>query len=667
MGEVNQTHPGNPINDADKKRRQSASVFKINYKFFQTTRYGEYTPFFVMETVPDDNNYFQNGRLERTMNMNSPKLQTLNNKKDYFNVPMEAILPLNWDKIYTNPLQGQEVPINSNIVVENWYATLKTKMANAWSMAKSLAETCKADDNPKAFYNLMRLLIVTEAIYSNGSLAKNLGYSWNKLLRCDFKTHDGTEVKGKSIDDLIDEWIIYLKEEVLQGTSTTPEILWIKINGKYEHWDADEGRITTRRFLEYLRENPDATLALNASNKNTVLEATEDFWTDVTLNFQAPNVERPQNFARLAAYQLCIAHFYTNDHIDYIYSAELYRQVMEDYAKQVRTNLSESDTFTVNGLTYRYDSLSGKNIENALDDISQTAASTISDAAINYIMGLFGFRNSLRFVDYFTGSKSQPLAVGNTEVNVNNSKVSVIDITKSIQMQRYLNSVNRAGRKFGEYVKGIFGVTPAYDFHNPEYLAHETNTINGQEIENTGAAQLTEELSTTSVFNDSSNTKVYDYFADRPGIIIGISYYDFERVYKDVTERQNFHVDRFDMFNPLMQYIGDQEVYAQELNSALYHDNFAYTTRYMEYKQRVSQAAGGFIERLPSWIYEADDSGRGSIVNIDTEYIRSSATEFDKYFVQLTGYSLGNYWHFIVKNTNMANAERPMAHAPSIL
>ena len=43
--------------------------------------------------------------------LKSPILQSLSKKKDYFVVPMQAILPLNWEKFYTNPNIGQDVPL----------------------------------------------------------------------------------------------------------------------------------------------------------------------------------------------------------------------------------------------------------------------------------------------------------------------------------------------------------------------------------------------------------------------------------------------------------------------------------------------------------------------------------------------------------------------------
>lgn len=86
----------------------------------------------------------------------------------------------------------------------------------------------------------------------------------------------------------------------------------------------------------------------------------------------------------------------------------------------------------------------------------------------------------------------------------------------------------------------------------------------------------------------------------------------------------------------------------------------------MEFKQRYNQCAGGFVENLPGFAFVAVDE-RGSKSVITPDFIRSVCSEFDDFYVSLTGYSNGSYWHFIVDNYNDCSGSRPMAYAPSIL
>lgn len=292
-------------------------------------------------------------------------------------------------------------------------------------------------------------------------------------------------------------------------------------------------------------------------------------------------------------------------------------------------------------------------------------------------------------MDYFTGSRAQPLAVQgsnsqmSTDVAVVNNAVSVIDITKKIQAQRFRNSVNRIRQQAESYLKGVFGGSmPAPDYHNPFYLAHTSDVIYGQETENTGAAQLAPSgssetplpIAITTNLRGTSGNYVFEAHTDRPGIIIGITSYDITRIYTKSIDRSFFHVNRYDWFNPFLQYIGDQEIYLQELgikpsaNSLNSMTPFSYALRHMEYKQKYSYAAGAFCEDgvLPGWIFVASDK-RGSQSTINPDWIRSVPAEFDRFYISLAGYSLATYFHFIVKDFNSTNASRPMAYSPQIL
>lgn len=123
------------------------------------------------------------------------------------------------------------------------------------------------------------------------------------------------------------------------------------------------------------------------------------------------------------------------------------------------------------------------------------------------------------------------------------------------------------------------------------------------------------------------------------------------------------------MFNPDFQFIGDQPVYGIELG---YGFNaippvFAYQSRDEEYKQRFDQASGGFVENLPGWLLTDDVQARVGAAALNPDFIRSYNTELDQFYLALTGYSLGSYWHFTVITDNFVSAKRPMAVDPQIL
>lgn len=143
-----------------------------------------------------------------------------------------------------------------------------------------------------------------------------------------------------------------------------------------------------------------------------------------------------------------------------------------------------------------------------------------------YLRLIFGYNNSLRYQDYFVGSRSHPLAVGNVDVAVNNNFVNVIDITENILKQKFFNAVNRVGQRIENYTKELFGADMDKDYHNPFWLFHTGSSINSENTENTGAAQFSQSISVTSRMFGSNGNKCFNIHVDRAGVVIVINYFD---------------------------------------------------------------------------------------------------------------------------------------------
>lgn len=385
------------------------------------------------------------------------------------------------------------------------------------------------------------------------------------------------------------------------------------------------------------------------------------------------SVAKDQNILRCGAYQLACAEFYTNDKVDNIYTAQLYLQNLWEIANLANATLDRY--FLLNGISMRYDALSG----HVLTDISNagstwfTISSAFSSCSVNqfaawaYIHNVFGLCRSLKYEDYFVGARKYPLAVGDVSVGVDTgtNTVDIVDVTKKIQVQRFLNQVNRIGRKFSEYIRGIFGDTPVKDMHEPIFLGHVVDTFGAEETDNTGEGQLTLANSTTSKLRNNSSRYGFEVHVGEPSILIGITNYDIVRVYRDYTDKENLHVDRFDMFNPFMQFVGDQAVEGAE-RSIVSTQVFGYVMRYMEYKQKVDQCAGGFAaEQLPG--YAAILKGEDVPYQINSDFIRSHVNELDQFYSVLNGFTPSRVWNFIVRTDNEVTAHRPMSFNPQIL
>lgn len=317
----------------------------------------------------------------------------------------------------------------------------------------------------------------------------------------------------------------------------------------------------------------------------------------------------PVNLARVLAYQLACAEFFTNDFVDYIYSAELYRQFIgsleESYLVAAFGAATYPQMFTYNGVKYQYDSLSARYIGLGIDVLANIPTIISSDVSFGqFFISIFSFNRSLRYKDYFVGSRTRPIAVGDVTVNVASNQFSVVDVSKKIQVQRFLNAVNHTGRRLSNYVKTMFGVDIQQDRHVPHFIMNLSEVIFSSEVENTGADQLTEAQTVTSNFRSRSGNYEVEVGVDVPCIIIGVTSYDIERSYVGTIDRHFFIRDRFDMFLPQMQFVGDQPVYVHEINGSYplsFGNVFGYQFRNMEDKLVPSRSIGGFVKNLPGY------------------------------------------------------------------
>ena len=655
---------GNRQNTPGGSTARSRSKFPLSYSQFQTERFAEYAPFFVQEGVSGDILPLHSNHEVQTYTLKSPILQSLSKKKDYFVVPMQAILPLNWEKFYTNPNIGEDVPADCGLGVVGFWTKMRSFFLNSWQYLLSSLGTPSSDS--QAVQDLFMFLLFFENIYSCGSLMETLRISGHNWFRMDKADTTGTRNYSVTFDDMFDSFMSIISSSLSTGEYLRFSIgtdVYEIVSNPLDVARSAVQQLTLREALELMRDDLSFTF-ISVSDPSLVGTLDTEIGYYIT---QMPSTDADLNLGRLWAYQLVCAHFYSNDHVDFIYSAELFRQYI---ASLIDGDIGMGETFNVNGIAYQYDYLSS-HFFSALFGVNVVSIFDASPSALAYSIALFGFKRSLRFLDYFTGSRSYPLAVGNTSVNVNNNAVSIIDLSRTSMMTKFLQAVNRSGRKFSAYMQELFGKTPAYDYHNPMYLAHTSDLVGAQETENTGQAQVTDQIAVTSRFRATSSRYAFEFQPDRDCIVIGITYYDLPRVYSRATDKQNFYINRFDMFNPYLQFIGDQGITEAEIgtDSPVESSNFSYTNRHMEYKQRFNSCSGGFCvpsTQLDNWIFPADTLRRKFFHNISPSFIRSFNSEIDRFYQRLTGYSLGTYFHFIVRYDNRQDASRPMAYNPTI-
>lgn len=659
------------IQKNDSKPIVAHSKFDNSYNLAGTYRYGEYAPTMVADVIPDDNHKINVSHKVKSYTMKQPLFQNIKMHDDTFLVTLDAILPRNAEKFITVPNIGDDInseEVGTTVVgfPDKVYEFLSRWRSYIISEADFDPDSSE-DSHKLGIWLVLSFISMYDTLLSSGSLLNSLGCP---LL-----------AESSKADILIDNFLIdfadaFNKPSVSLDVQFGDDGQIINV-GKSVPQGSGEFAMSVREFWQRIHDDYNwKVVGLSAIDDFDVFGAFEDYFP-VTIPLPVPDKSAPVDIAYCAAYQLACAHFYSNDKVDYVYSAELYRELMGYYLNQIVSDSFGSLNFSnfgfeYNGVSYLYDWLSSFAVSFVFNQFDYSQSDSFL-SALSYLRSLFGYNRSLRFVDYFTGSRTLPLAPGDTSVEVKNGEVSVVE---SIQKKWYIrlwSQISRVGRKRSEQMKGMFpGVDVSVDWHDPIWLKGDEGSVFAEEVDNTGSNQFDEStpIAVTSSLHGGNSTGLSIDVKDRYGIIITISYFDIRRYYSHGIDRRFFHVDRFDKFQPFLQFNGDQKVYQKELNAdALFDNVFGYQGHYEEFKSRLDRAFGGFSSDsvLPGMIFLADE-GRNvhSIQNIGPDYIRSYPAELDKFFIALSGWSLGTYFHFMMLTENNIDSNRPMAYNPQI-
>lgn len=659
---------GNNVNNPGGHTKKFRSTFPLGAPIAGTYRYGEYGVIFGENVIANDGPFKWIVPHDiRSFILKAPLMQNMNIKKDAFFVPKQAILPLNWEKIETLPIKGEDVPEDANTVIRGFENKIRTQIYNWRNYLKTFNLTTSLKEQ-QLIESLLKMAIMAEKFYSAGCLLSAMGHPMESYWINREEEGDNRHCFAQWFDKIVE----LVKKAYNQGTPS------LRTNGEFYviSDNPDEGGITWREALQYLREettipftDENSDFSPAAANPDDFAEIIDYIDNNCYFDILETNANKPFNYERLIAYQIVCAHFYSNDKIDYIYTADLWRQLMWEYANGTDTG---NKTFQQNDLTYKYDTLSGAVFNDVIFNYDYWHL--IDENQLGYINAIFTYKRSLRFQDYFTGARSQPLAVMDYNVAVNNNLVSVIDITRHTLMQKLGNALNKVGNRIESQVKELFGIEMKPDYHNPFWLWHTSDAINTPETENTADAMFNlpdnaSKLPVTSQFRSNAGSKMFEFSCDRKGIVVCICYFDIPRLYTRATERFFYHADRFDEYNPYMQFTGDQTIKKSELIAhASSEEIFGYTGPNMEYKQKYGRAWGGWVHDLPGWSFIADKNRTDyEMDHIKPDYIRAISTEIDDLFQNLNGYCIDRYYHFIIKSSIMCEATRPMAYNPGIL
>lgn len=666
-----------PVNDPSVRVIRGKNLFPQSFRHPSTCRYGEVDPMFAAKCERGDVYPYKFVSDLNTYTLASPVKSDVNMYTAAFKVPMDAIYPRNWrDVMYPMKNKGDDEPM------DNIYSLCRAILP-VGALANTIISKYGSSSVSHTSYSLdymVRAILLLEKMFSAGGIFAKFNLHLNTF-RFQYRIPSDDNVTISSFDKFFDTCFApWLKKSIVDNSDVRLVPLsdsdgyfsyFVVSDGSYQLSTETPvsqgfGYVTFRRALELLRTGDYFISVLDSSSipfpeapRNLNFNATSTSFYSLHLNIEP-----------IVAYQLVGAHFFSNSKVDSVYTASLYRDLMQTY-------LIGDDgivpSFNFNGIYKLYDVFSLRFFRLAIDLLNHSSLDTdIPDGSWHYFYNLFSFVRSLRYGDYFTAAHPEPIAPGDINAPVIDNSVNALDMTRKLQLARLLNKVNITGPRFDDYLLALFGgKRPEAPKDVPIRLSLESSRIEGFEVNNTGSEQASPDSRniTTTNLRTTESKYMFEVNIDEPCWLLSMRYFDAERIYSNTCDRFAFHYDRFDDFIPDMQFEGDQDVSNTELDITRLNTPFAYNLRYMEYKNRYSYASGGFIEFLPSWSFITDNKdGAKPAVNINSEYIRSSPSEFDRFYKSFAGaYSLASHFHFIIMTTNVAAPYRQMVYAPEIL
>lgn len=645
------------------------SKFPMSYKFPTSMRYGEISPFYYQHGIGDDTIPLYSEHALRTHTLSSPVDQDIEMQKTYFSVPMEAIYPLNWDRMQVNPSHGDDVPDDTRCCVDliGFTRSFHSKMSSFFASNDAL------DAGHQGI--IINYILFLESVFSNGSLFAQFNMHFSPLLS--FVNEDGSS-NSIDFDTWLDKFLPSYFSNYKYVGETSPYFL---IDGrKYGYTGEIVGETFTNLGVRYVNLHQlldllrhDVFSIVNAPDISVSdLTSGEDYEDIRSINIGILN--QKINLEVIIAYQLGCFQYFCDSRIDDIFDASRFRSLCSSLLRTIMINSTPAfpHFYSYNGEYLQYDTFSGHYFDTLFSNLALDAYPVTGGTWINfvyYLKMLFSYRNSLRFGDYFITARLRQYGVGDTQIDTSSGSVSALEITKNIQLQRFLQSVSWVKQTVKDYVRDVLGIekkqTPKKDV--PMFIASDRFFIDGYEVENTGSQQR-DVNSITTLVKTKQGRFAFEFEPENQCIVIGVMHFDVERIYSKGLDRMHTHQNRFDDVIPEMQFIGDQEIRKNEFDVSLGDGIFGWTLRYMPYKIRINYAAGAFVNHLKSWMMITDNKdGNITTGSIDSRYIRSTPAEFDRFYTSLTGVSLATYYHFMVVNKNYQELKRDLVYAPEPL
>lgn len=214
--------------------------------------------------------------------------------------------------------------------------------------------------------------------------------------------------------------------------------------------------------------------------------------------------------------------------------------------------------------------------------------------------------------DTFTGTVGHKDTAGTPETLLyadlkNATGANVNDIRRAFALQRYAEARAQYGSRLSEYLRYLGVASSDARLQRPEYLGGGKSTISFSEVLNTASDPAGTTLDPLGRMGghgiSAMKSRKWRRFFEEHGYVITCMSVRPKNIYTEAQHRSFNRTTREDYWQKELQSIGQQEIYAREINANQADPNqiFGYGDRYAEYKSHPSRVSSEFRDTLNYW------------------------------------------------------------------
>lgn len=585
----------------------------------------------------------------------NPILSNIRQIVDTYRVPFQAIYKDWEDVIGVYQSKGDQCPVDARAYFNP---------STLWTYLYPTNGIVKFDDLDVMTF--CRYIIMLASIYGRDSILNNFNIHISKGLQM-VNTDIGLDDSAPSsvFFDIISYIYQYLKENNLDVTFVFGDKAIVYGFNEYNGYLLS----SFNQFIELIVSSSFAHANTNASSAEDTFKVSDldvDVYQSIASLFDTlvwEGYNKDINIEPLIAYQMILADKFSNAKVDNVYTARMFADALRQIV--VSTPASTGQMYVLNGKRYFYEPYSNEEIYKVGIAFYRSVTDDCITCFSNYFLSIFGYGRPLRYGDYYTGARLEPLSSGNTRVTVENGEVDAVDINKKEWLYSFLYNLHLSTSEFKDYIRGIFGTNIQPSRSDIIRLVRKEKYLGKESVENTGSAQFeyvgTGRLPMSSILRGGASDVSLMYHSNEPCILVTLVWHD-AKIFRSNTVAKDSQIKTvLDEYIPELEFTGDQQILGMELDGSRNNsDVFGWNQRYAEYKMKTSFISGAFLDDYANGMLLTDSgySANNGPLELSSTFIRQSIQDYERFFGNAR-FGLQSVHAYAVVNFG-TNAKRPM-------